>query len=741
MSSEALLKAEPEATTPAPGPAVRHWIPAVVVFGAVVVALLTTGVSVVDVARYLAYLALTVVLPGTLVYRSLRGRPFSLLEDLTAGAATGFVLELAAWFCFSAIGLQRWMWTWPVLVLVLFVVVRPLRRNWRLPEYQRLPLAWSWGLALVCLVVIAYLWVSYLAVTPLDPSGRYDYYQDLLYNLSLAGEAKNHFPLQLPQLAGEPLHYHMFSNIHLASASVISGVELPTVVLRLYLLPIVLTGILGLAAAGWRISKRPEVGVIAAMLTFAIGELDFSPSSNALFGSVFTFTAWASPSTVYSYVFLFPLAMLIAGRFENAGKWVLIGAFLIASGGAKSSSLPVLLAGVAVVVVVDTIRQRRVPWSFVAVGAGIATVQLIAGMVLLGGQAYGIAVDPFRAITSLPLAAGLVPVFGLWALALFVRLAGIGVVLWQDRWRIGSAELFLLGSLLGGIAAALLFAHPGGSQVYFLKAGWPLGAILSAWGLVRLVDKRQPSRRLVLSTLGGLAVVSAIMLVLSPRFAVRSLRDAVEPLAVLAVIGFAVAIGWFLLRGQRKTGVVIALIAVVGVGAANLPIKVRPYAVGLANGTLPSTSPTGVSADMIAAAQWVRGNSSNDDIVATNVHCRNLTADGLRGPRCLSVSFWVSAFTERRVLIESWGYTNRIVGTATSGGVRYNEQPFWDQELLDANDIVFTAPTQTRVDLLRDRHHVRWLVADRRLPVSPELAQFARLRFQNQDAAVYELAL
>jgi len=41
--------------------------------------------------------AIGVVVPGTLVYRALRGPVHTLVEDIAMGAAVGLVLELAAW--------------------------------------------------------------------------------------------------------------------------------------------------------------------------------------------------------------------------------------------------------------------------------------------------------------------------------------------------------------------------------------------------------------------------------------------------------------------------------------------------------------------------------------------------------------------------------------------------------------------------------------------------------------------
>jgi len=130
----------------------------------------------------------------------------------------------------------------------------------------------------------------------------------------------------------------------------------------------------------------------------------------------------------------------------------------------------------------------------------------------------------------------------------------------------------------------------------------------------------------------------------------------------------------------------------------------------------------------IDAARWVRTHSSPDDVLATNVHCRAVV-DG----HCDSRSFWLSAYAERRVLVEGWGFAPRVAALGAY-------TPFWDQDLLRRNDEAITAPTADGLRDLRDRYGVRWLVVDRSVGVeSPALAVLARLRFANDRMAVYEV--
>ena len=115
-------------------------------------------------------------------------------------------------------------------------------------------------------------------------------------------------------------------------------------------------------------------------------------------------------------------------------------------------------------------------------------------------------------------------------------------------------------------------------------------------------------------------------------------------------------------------------------------------------------------------------------MVATNSHCQYV----VKG-KCDSRTFWVSAYTERAVLVEGWAFAPRQVGEGWTA-------PFWDQEKLRLNDAAFTDPTPAGLAELRDRYGVRWLMADRSVKQeSPVLGSLAELRFRNERVSVYRL--
>jgi hypothetical protein len=102
----------------------------------------------------------------------------------------------------------------------------------------------------------------------------------------------------------------------------------------------------------------------------------------------------------------------------------------------------------------------------------------------------------------------------------------------------------------------------------------------------------------------------------------------------------------------------------------------------------------------------------------------------------------VSAYTERRVLVEGWGYTseNARMGAAVPGRSYPNTLPFWDRALLRRNDAFLASPTRAEALALRRRYGVRWIFTDAASgPVSPQLATVASERFATGPVRVYEI--
>jgi hypothetical protein len=750
-----------------------RWSPFAAGLVATLAILLIADTPVLDLARYAAYAVLAVALPGTLLYRSLRRAPHTFVEDVAMGIALGLALELAAWAVFSALDLRAGAWLWPLAVIVPYLAVPGLRRHWRVRGYAPTPLGWSWSIAGVVAFFTWYLSQVFLLRNPVLPTSETTkQYVDLPYQLSLAGEAKHHLPLGLPQVAGEPLYYHWFGYVHMAMTSLVGHIDLPVVALRLAVPALSAAAIVLSAVVGWRVSGRPYVGVGTAVLFWVVGEVNFTSALSQPFGTQVTLVVWHGMSMIYSWVLLIALIGVlgeIVGRAGDnpvpplgRGAYPMAALLLLASSGAKASSLPVVVAALAFAGAVLLVTRRRIPWAVVAAGALAGVAQLFAMSVLFRFQTYGLSLSPLGNIKwfwypmgaprpawkQLLVEAG---VFAAFLINMQSRLAGVGVVLLRRR--LAPVQWLLLGGALAGPALYLTLGSV--NSQYFTRAGFTFGVILSAWGYALVVERAGLSAR-GRAVLGAGAAAMAVLLVAAQvRYAgpmpTGHYYSPLVPIAkwslALAAVGLVGALVWLVVRRWarplRGRGVLVALTMVFVAGAPGLLMDA--YSTNRAvNGDAQVLPLPNLPRSRVDAARWVRDHSGTGDILATNVHC--IEGSGIEGSAiegsgidgsgvtCDSRSFWLGAYAEREVLVEGWRFAPRMAGAPTL------TTPFWDRPLLTLNDSAFASPTAEVLSRLHDRHHVRWLVADRQAgAVSPLLDSLATPRYDNGRVVVFEL--
>ncbi|HET8683173.1 MAG TPA: hypothetical protein VFM54_15080 [Micromonosporaceae bacterium] len=754
-------------------PPFYRWLPFASAVMFVVLVLVAADTPILDIARYAGYATLAVALPGTLVYRALRARPHTLVEDVAMGVAVGLVLELAGWAVFSALDLRQWLWLWPLAVLVPFALAPGLRRHWWVRGYTPVPVGWAWAVAGVVAFFTTYLSAVFLERNPVLPTGEDTrQYLDLAYQLSLAGEAKHHLPLDYPQVAGEPLRYHWFGYAHMAASSLVGRLDLTVVSLRFTVPALCAAAAVLTAVVGWRASGRPYVGVGAAALLFVIGEVNFTHPVTMPFGTQATFVVWHGMSMTYSWVLLVALIGVLADLVARcrpkargtagdpragataggvpglgAGAYPLAALLLLASGGAKASSLPVVAVALAFTALVLPVLCRRLPWPVIAAGVLAGVAQLFAMAVLFAFQSHALTVDPLWGLAhfaAAPPGREAWQQWGVWAMVVAaflvnmqLRVAGVVPLLWLRRARLEPVQWFLLGGALAGPALYLVLGHPAGGNQYFLRAGFTFGVLLSAWGFALVLDHARltgAGRR----ALGWFAVAFAAVLVAAQlRYAdptpfgwgYRPLVPILHWSAALVLAGVVASAVWVVASRRwpalRGRGGALLLTAVLVAGAPGLVMDMHKSRQAPNGGAY---FPIPLPRSRVEAARWVRGHSRPDDVLATNARCLSPPPQ----PGCFAASFWLSAYAERRVLVEGWMFAPRVVGVSPL--------TFWDPDLLRRNDEAFTAPTAQGLAGLRDRHGVRWLVVDRAYGAeSPELAGLAEVRFDNGRLAVYAL--
>jgi len=198
-------------------------------------------------------------------------------------------------------------------------------------------------------------------------------------------------------------------------------------------------------------------------------------------------------------------------------------------------------------------------------------------------------------------------------------------------------------------------------------------------------------------------------------------------LAIMLAVGLAGAVRW-LLRRRITVGPLICA-ALIGLALLDSPIDTIPRSIDRAeNGTVSSSGGRGLTKELFAGLRWIRQRTPDSSVIAVNNH---FTDDAGRDPR----AFQYSAFSERRVYLQSWRYTP---GTSRIGPDRGRKGAHPYPKLARINAGAFNGNKRALRALLRAG--VTYLVLDRRYGPSPKrISRSAEQVFSNTALIVFKL--
>ncbi|MET7425855.1 hypothetical protein [Dactylosporangium sp. NPDC005555] len=746
------------------------------------------GVPVWTTAIFAGYVALGLILPGMLIWRAVRGRPGWFVEDVAAGLAVGYSCEVMIYIGARAIGAPLLNVAFPIVTIAVFAAVPGLRRHWRGTDRaeERTPLWFSSILSGSALVLFYWSIIRFFRTHDLAEPGMLSPDGDSPFHLALLGDAKHHMPLASPWLPEQPVLYHWFVYAEMASTSWVTGIEPQVLLLRLSPLPMVFGFLMLMAVLGKRLTGKWWAGAAAAVTTYFV--LTPTPYQWRLGGWFSTFGTnayedgsslraqmWTSPTQTFGAILFAGLALVLVDVLtdRNRKRWALVILLTAAVTGGKATFLPMLLAGLLLVVAVRMLTRKRVhPAALITSGIAFLAV-LFAQFVLFGGAAQGLAIEPlhFARISGAPYTAtfALPGLGGPWRLLL---VTAITFVCWACIWPglLGLSKLakrrrpdlkiaadpviLMFGIGLSGIGALLIFGHEGGAEGWFMVSGRPYLSLAAVVGLAMITPNDVPTGRMLKWVYGAIGTGAAILIVvheLNPKWTPRPGRvggaaqtafHLVWPyLAVFALLAVAV---WVVRRSSfpAKGTVYASLLAGICLVTTLLHLfettreanqtgwrGVQQYEAFIPEGTKD-------------AGRWLRDHSKPSDLVATNAHC--VVASDTPPGVCDNRHFAFAAYTERRFLIEGWGFTNRTHVVAAETGTNAVWAPYWNQQLLTDNDQAFAQPSAATVGKLRDQYGVRWLFVYEApdpddAPLAPTLGDFAQFRHRAGQIAVYEI--
>jgi hypothetical protein len=429
--------------------------------------------------------------------------------------------------------------------------------------------------------------------------------------------------------------------------------------------------------------------------------------------------------------------------------WVTLATALLALAGSKATFLPIFLAGAIALWLFQLVVNRRIDRSATMVTGMLLAATLFAQIVLFGMQSGNMLVVPFRTVkvalnrqfieVSTGSVAAMTLTFLVWWL-----LYGVGAIgLARDgRWRDPRA-IWLLVAILAGVAGPFLFYRSGLAQLWFQRSANELVVLLSAWGLAYLLPR--PLTRHRAGVLLGIAAASGFA-----AFLVGALVEArwtpdehvtLGGLALTVVTVIAIVAALWVVRviigrrGGHRPGALIGVTILLGLGLTNVYATVYDVATQRPHELV--KYPAMFARGGVEAAQYIRDHSSPDEVVATNAHCLSPTDE-----RCDNRNFWVSAYTERRIVIEGWGYNSL---TASFANPAYNNAyiPTPYPERLAMNDAAFQYPSDETVGRLVDTYGVDWLFVSKEYPADIDgldaLPSLLAKRFEGKGYVVYEV--
>ncbi|MCW2754110.1 MAG: hypothetical protein JWQ32_1521 [Marmoricola sp.] len=693
-----------------------------------------SGVGLRAVVSFLVLQAFAFALPGMLAWRLIRGGRDPGIVDLVMGTIAFHALTVPWYLVVRWAGAPHLVWALPIATVAAVLGVGRTR-GLRLASESRVPLwcAWNWAAAIaVGLTLIG-------AQLPVASGNRVRWQgTDNPFLLSLAAELKNHMPAQIPFVTGQHLDYHWFTFADIAATSWLGGQELDLLTFSLIPLGLLALGLAAFGALGWKFGGRPAIGVVALWLAVLVGSVNALGGFNGyivdgtLLGILWTGSVTQAFAEVLAVALLYVVFDLVRtdrslpgmprSRAVTAANWLLFVVVSFVVSGAKATFVPVLGAG-ALVALVAAFRQRLRWRSVLAIGIVLAAELVFAQVVLFGGASQGLTFEPRTSMARIAERAGMTGL-GAGALALvgvflvvgwlvpLTAAAACGIRDQRTDRGTDLASWWLLGLVVSSMVIVLVTDHPGFSQYAFLRAGLPFAYLGVASGLVRLWERATPAWRragLVAIPLGA----GACLLVRHWSESSTRPRGAADlALAVVATLALVVLVAGLVAIAARPGVRPVVVLLVAGMFALGMGTVRTVDAVSSFGDPRPGAADKGpavIPGGGIEAARYVRANSGPDDLFATNAHCR------LPSGMCQNIAHWMSAWTERRAVVEGWGYTPRANASGDTIGAVI-ESPFWDPALLALNDAVFLRPSKASLDALLARFPVHWLIVDRRFP-------------------------
>jgi len=263
----------------------------------------------------------------------------------------------------------------------------------------------------------------------------------------------------------------------------------------------------------------------------------------------------------------------------------------------------------------------------------------------------------------------------------------------------------LMITILAGIGGTLLLETWGDSQLFLLYSIIPfIGVLLASVAFYKEFEVK--TDKILLITLGLLG--QPVLFALFSSFVPRAQVFRAFVLWALAT-GFVFLVTVVMARINKKSVFTYLLIVSLSIGMFSGLTKFDQKAYALPE------HPYSISLGTYEIANYLRKQSSKNDLIATNRHCAGLEEN----QTCTARQFALSALSERRVFLEGWSYT-----TCPLSEPILNK--YWKEDSWKVNQDFFITPNDENFEVLR-KSGVDWFVVDTTRPSVSNYEPFAEL--------------
>ncbi len=778
---------------------------------------LLSGVAINEAVRFASFEAFYVLLPGFLLYTLLSVEPGGWLRTVAVGVPLGYAINTGAFALTAALDVRAAFAFLPLVALGVIGPILMCRSKWASPrtlyrgvrdrdrvlargecsdhgqtdraraQIKRRADAQAQikcrddagkrsvgGLdallvASAITAALVLLALTFFASSPLPAQAHSVVYSaDNVFDISLAAEARNHWPITAPWVAGQSLRYYTGVFIHAAAINQVVGVPLSTVFLRLLPTMMFLVVAMQLWFLGSSLRRSHWVGPLAVVLLLVVEDLNLNPTQSQVF-HINPFTQFPqSPSFAFGAPFLLGVLALLGPRFAEVsapsavdgdrrgvtsagavGTFAILAILVVGAATAKTFAAADLVGGLGFYWLWSLIARRPSRLALYCLALSVICVAVVYFTTLAGGGASSMSLAPFNFVQegnsfvrARTLAEGMVghslywlPLLlgaGIFAVCLFAPLLG-GVWLLRRRSAISAAGGLAGAVFVTGALAYLLLGAPGGVEGVFLVYGYIAVVPLAAAGLLRLWEDTPPDARLRLGrACAGLLALGLAIAGVTPALALAGREADAWYALVYGCVAGGIALTIFRLRIYyvatissrvgRTVACAIPLLVVLGL--------VKPTALAASGAwktiTRQRIAPTdsashyGLTSSLYTGLIWVRDHTSRCDVLAVSNH--------FSGPGGVEPDYvYYSAFTERRIFLESWLYTP--AGTL-------GREPFPGR--LALNNLAVSGSPKALRELALDG--VSYVLIDKRHGGgAPEPPSVSRLVFENSALDVYRL--